>query len=272
MKLIRRSLAEEVVDVVVGDLGEWARGPRRRLLLGEDVEHLRELLSGLLHPQAHQPQRALRIEDDDQDHPAAHDAHVERLPLALVELVRDLLLADELREAPHRRDVARGQRGERGRVEVLGLAARRDELTVLVDEEDDLGVRVAREPVADPGDEPELLLVHHQAGIHARRLSAKIQIIAEYQGTAPLSILEPPPITALSAWTSASCSPPLRSGGRAPRPSAGRSWAPAGHSSRRPARARASVTWSAYSRSPPMGTPCAMRVTLIPIGFRSFER
>src|SRR6266545_3324556 len=45
-----------------------------------------------------------------------------------------------------------------------------------------------------------------------------------------------------------------------------------GHSSRRPARARASVTWSAYSRSPPMGTPCAMRVTLIPIGLRSFER
>src|SRR6266545_1163608 len=197
MKLIRGSLAEQVVDVVVGDLGEWARGPGRRLFLGEHLEDLRELLSRLLHPQANQPERALRIEDDDQDHPAADDAHVQRLPLALVELVRELLLPDELREAAHRRDVAGGEGGEGGRVEVLRLAARRDELAVLVDEEHDLGVRIARQPVADSGDEPELLLVHHQAGIHARRLSAKNRVMAEYQGNAPLSILEGPSITGL---------------------------------------------------------------------------
>src|SRR5512145_1458766 len=190
MKLISGSLAEQVVDVVVGDLGERARGAGGRLLLGEHLEHPRELLTGLLHPQAHEPERALRVEDDDQDHPAAHDAHVERLALPLVELVRELLLADELREAAHRRDVARREGGERGRVEVLRLPARRDELTVLVDEEDDLGVRVAGEPVADSGDEPELLLVHHQAGIHARWFSARNRVMAEYQGTASLSILE----------------------------------------------------------------------------------
>src|SRR6266568_248973 len=173
MKLIRGSLAEQVVDVVVGDLCERARRSRRGLLLREDLEHLRELFPGLLHPEAHEPQGALRIEDDDQDHPAAHDAHVERLSLALVELVRELLLADELREPAHRGHVARGEGCERGRVEVLRLTARRDELPVLVDEEDDLGVRVARKAVADPGDEPELLLIHHQAGIHARWLSAR---------------------------------------------------------------------------------------------------
>src|SRR5581483_8364001 len=44
------------------------------------------------------------------------------------------------------------------------------------------------------------------------------------------------------------------------------------HRSRRAASARASVAWSAYSRSPPMGMPCASRVTLMPMGLSSFTR
>ena len=39
--------------------------------------------------------------------------------------------------------------------------------------------------------------------------------------------------------------------------------------SRRPSKARPSVTSSAYSRSPPTGSPLAMRVTSMPSGFSS---
>ena len=44
------------------------------------------------------------------------------------------------------------------------------------------------------------------------------------------------------------------------------------HISRRPSRARPSVTTSAYSTSPPMGIPCAMRVTRTPRGLMSRAR
>ena len=42
--------------------------------------------------------------------------------------------------------------------------------------------------------------------------------------------------------------------------------------SRRPSMARASVAWSAYSSSPPMGTPVAMRVVRTPRGRSSLDR
>src|SRR5690348_421951 len=44
------------------------------------------------------------------------------------------------------------------------------------------------------------------------------------------------------------------------------------HISRRDSSARASVIWSAYSSSPPMGTPVAMRVVRTPRGFISLAR
>ena len=40
------------------------------------------------------------------------------------------------------------------------------------------------------------------------------------------------------------------------------------YTSLRPSNAFDSVTSSAYSKSPPTGRPCAIRVTLIPVGFR----
>ena len=48
---------EEVVDVVVGDLSEHGRCVARGHLLDERVEDLREILGGLLHSQAHEPER-----------------------------------------------------------------------------------------------------------------------------------------------------------------------------------------------------------------------
>src|SRR5207237_570755 len=44
------------------------------------------------------------------------------------------------------------------------------------------------------------------------------------------------------------------------------------HSSRLPSNARPSVIWSVNSRSPPWGTPLAMRETRVPSGFSSCAR
>jgi hypothetical protein len=60
--------------------------------------------------------------------------------------------------------VARGERGQRGGVEVLDVAVGGDLLAVLVDEEDDLGVGVDSELRDDLLDLVELLLVHDDVG------------------------------------------------------------------------------------------------------------
>jgi hypothetical protein len=62
---------------------------------------------------------------------------------------------------PGGRDVAGRQRGEAGRVDVVDVAGCRDELAVLVDDEDDLGVRIPNQAVDHHLDLIELLLVHH---------------------------------------------------------------------------------------------------------------
>ena len=58
----------------------------------------------------------------------------------------------------------------RRRVEVVDVAARGDELAVLVDDEDDLGVRVLDQAIHDRLDLIELLLVHHHLGVDHRSL------------------------------------------------------------------------------------------------------
>src|SRR5882672_3693426 len=217
MKLIPaepRLLAEEVVDVVVGDFGERRPGAGNLDLLHQPVENLVQLVGCLLHPQPDQAERGARVEDHHQDHAPADDADVEVVLLSFVKEDGEFLLADQLGESARGRDVAGGERGQRGGVEVLGGADGGDELAVLVDEEDDLGVGFPGQPLADPADLLELLVVHHHLRLHSRDL--------------------------FLSWESIS---------------------------RRPCNARASVTWSAYSRSPPMGKPCAMRVTRTPSGF-----
>ena len=69
---------------------------------------------------------------------------------------------------PGGRDVAGGQRRERRGVDVADLAAGGDQLAVLVDEEDDLGVRVPNQAVDDRLDLVELLFVHHHSGVNHR--------------------------------------------------------------------------------------------------------
>src|SRR5437870_13589255 len=89
---------------------------------------------------------------------------------ALVKEDGELFLSDQLRQAAGRGDVAGRQRGERSGVEVLGGSDGGDELAVLVDEKDDLGVGLASQPLADRADLLELLVVHHHLRLHSRDL------------------------------------------------------------------------------------------------------
>src|SRR5256885_3612382 len=95
-------LAEEVVDVVVGDLGEGRTRAGTRDLLQQRIEDLVELVGSLLHPQPDQAQGAAAVEDDDQDHPAADHRDVQVVALSLVEEDGELLLSDQLGEAAGR--------------------------------------------------------------------------------------------------------------------------------------------------------------------------
>src|SRR5205823_9052535 len=106
----------------------------------------------LLHAQPDQAQRAARVEDDHQDDPAADYGNVEVVALSFVEEDREFLLADELGETARGGDVARRQRRQRGGIQVLCRTDRGDELAVLVDEEDDLRVRFARQALANRAD------------------------------------------------------------------------------------------------------------------------
>src|SRR5690606_4435639 len=83
-----------------------------------------------------------------------------------VELRGELVLAQQLGDPAGRGDVSGGQRGEGRGVDVLHVTARGDELTILVDDEDDLGVRFPNEAVHDPLDLVELLLVHHHLRVN----------------------------------------------------------------------------------------------------------
>ena len=107
----------------------------------------------------------MRIEDDDEDDSIADELDVDVRLFTFVKLGGELVLLEQLRHAARRGDVARGEGGEAGRVDVVDVAGRRDELTVLVDDEDDLGVRVTNQTVHDRLDLIELLLVHHHLGI-----------------------------------------------------------------------------------------------------------
>ena len=89
---------------------------------------------------------------------------------ALVEMDRELLLADDLGEAAGGRDAARGERGEAGRVDAAHLAGLADQLAVAIDHEDALGVGVLHEPLRDGQDLAEILVVHHELRVVHRQV------------------------------------------------------------------------------------------------------
>ena len=151
---------------VISANGEPA--PGASTFLSNAVEDLGQLFAGLLHPQSHEPQleRLSKITTRITRPPTMVMCRLSRL--ALVKQDRELLLAEQLRDPAGRGDVAGGQRGQRGGVDVVGLPAARDELAVLVHEEHDLGVGLASQAIADRVDLVELLLVHHHLLVHRR--------------------------------------------------------------------------------------------------------
>ena len=223
-------------------------GARRRLHLLQRAPRRSWFSSslGLLHAQAHEAEaRALGVEDHDQDDPVADELDVDVAFSPSWNWVANSFSPSSFAMPPVAAMLPGGQRRERGGVEVLDLAARGDELPVLVDEEDDLGVRVAREAIADPALIRELLLVHHQAGIHG---PTSLRVDYRY----PRRIPKEPARLSISGLQR--CGDQQRRRPRAPETIRTAS-ARHAHSSRRPARARARVAWSAYSRSAAHGDP-----------------
>ena len=100
---------------------------------------------GLPHAEADEAEGGALVEDDDQDDALADDGDVDVVALSLVEEDGKLPLADEACEAVRRGHVPRGQRGEGRRVERFHVPLRRDLLSVLVDDEDDLRLRIRLE-------------------------------------------------------------------------------------------------------------------------------
>ena len=122
--LTRQSLKRlSMSSSVISANGESA--PGSCTFLQQRLEDAVELLARLLHAQAHEAEARLRVEDDDQDDAVADELDVDVRLLALVELSRELVLPEQLGHAAGRGDVAGGERGERRRVDVVDVAARR---------------------------------------------------------------------------------------------------------------------------------------------------
>ncbi len=133
-------------------------------------KNLGELAPSLLHPQSDEPERTAFVEDHDEDDSFCDQRDVEIVPLALVEVDREFLFADDLGEAPGRGDAARGQRREARRVDPAHLPRFSDELAVAIDHEDTLGVCVPNELLDDGQDLAIILVVHHQLRFIHRQL------------------------------------------------------------------------------------------------------
>ena len=161
------SIAEEAVDVFVGDLGEGAfeAAAGIQFLLGPQlhlVEDLLQLLAGLLHPQAHQGKAGVLVEDHHQDAALAHDGDVQVVLLAFVEKQAEFLFPDEFCQAIRGRDVAGGEGGQAGGVDALDVAGRGDLLAVFIHQEDHLGGGVLGEAANDLLEELVFLLEQHE--------------------------------------------------------------------------------------------------------------
>ena len=142
------------------------------------LEDVVQFLARLLHPQPHEAQAGFGVEYHDQDDAVPDELDVNVRLLTFVELGGELLLLEQLGHPAGGGDVAGRQRRQAGRVDVVDVAGRGDELSVLVDDEDDLGVRVPNQAVHDPLDQSELLLVHHHLPVDHSILDALTSRIA----------------------------------------------------------------------------------------------
>ena len=98
-----------------------------------------------------------------------HQGDVQVVALALVEVNREVLLADDLGEAARGGDASGSERRQARRVDPAHLAGFGDELAVFVDDEDALGVGVPDQSLNDGEDLPIILVVHHELSVHHRQ-------------------------------------------------------------------------------------------------------
>ena len=110
------------------------------------------------------------VEDHHQDHTLGDQGDVKVVTLALVEMDREVLLADDLGEAAGGRDAARRERREARGIDSTHLAGLGDQLPILVDDEDALGIGVPDELLDDRQDLPVVLVVHHKLGVEHRQM------------------------------------------------------------------------------------------------------
>ena len=96
------------------------------------------------------PRLELRVEDHHQDDAVADELDVDVRLLALVELVGELVLPSSFAMPPVAAMLPAVSEASEVVSMLLDVAARGDQLAVLVDDEDDLGVRVPDEAVARP--------------------------------------------------------------------------------------------------------------------------
>ena len=108
-------------------------GPRLHLF-----EDLLQFPAGLLHPQPHQGQAGVLVEDDHQDAPLAHDGDVQVVLLPFMEQQAEFLLPDELGQPVRGRHVAGREGGQAGGVDAAHVPGGGDLLAVLVHQEDHL--------------------------------------------------------------------------------------------------------------------------------------
>ena len=227
----------------------FATGSKSRTISSEDF----------LHAQPDQTQRRPLVEQHDQDRAPADERDVDVRLLALVELAGEVLLAEDLRDAARRGDVAGRQRRQRRHVELVDVARVGDRLAVAADEQHRLRVRVPSEPLRRPWSSAAAPRGTSHRGRPSR--SSPVRKAHEYHSRNRVSsFVTPACVVGETAPTT------LRR--RRVDPDASR----AAYISRRPSIARASVAWSAYSSSPPMGTPVAMRVARTPSGRSSLAR
>src|SRR5262245_2754290 len=134
------SLAEQIVDVFVGDLGERRLEVDAHLTLALDLSHdvledLGQFARSAAPAEPDKTEARTLVEDHDEDDALRDDRDVNVVVLAFVRENRELLLADQPREAVGRGDVARGQARQTRRVDLPNFSMAGYLLAILVDEE-----------------------------------------------------------------------------------------------------------------------------------------
>ena len=92
-----------------------------------------------------------------------------------MKLTGEVLLAQDLGDAPGGRPVTRGQGRQGGHIQLGHIPGVGDGLTVTPDQQDRLGVRVPMQALADIGDLLLLLREHHIGAGHTRARGVKIR-------------------------------------------------------------------------------------------------